>query len=95
MFTQNFVVTGKRHLTISGCRDWYQRLNAGLENPDRAVVFDMSKVEKIDTASLQLLTAFVFKARANGVSLTWPEPSSHFLAVVRCLNLNAALGCEV
>lgn len=91
MIAENFVVTGKRHLTISGCRDWYQRLNAGLENPVRAVAFDMSKVEKIDTASLQLLTAFVFEARENGVALTWLEPSDHFLAAVSCLNLNAAL----
>lgn len=90
--TQRFTVVGEPVLTISGCRDWHQRLAAAAGKPARAIVLDMSGVEKIDTACLQLLTAFVFKARVNKIALSWHEPSNHFLAAVRCLNLNAALG---
>ena len=88
----SFVLMGEAILTISGSRDWYQRLIAAAANPARTLVFDMSSVEKIDTACLQLLTAFVFKARANNIALTWHEPSEHFLAAINGLNLNTALG---
>ena len=89
---QNIVVIGERLLTISGSRDWHRRLKTKLGNPACTIVFDMSGVEKIDTACLQLLTAFVLKARANEIALSWHEPSAHFLEAVNCLNLNAALG---
>ena len=88
----SFVLTGEAILTISGSRDWHQRLISAAANPARSLIFDMSSVEKIDTACLQLLTAFVFKARADNIALTWHEPSEHFLAAVNGLNLNTALG---
>ncbi len=87
---ENLVVVGEPLLTISGSRDWHQRLN--IAGGSATIVLDMSGVEKIDTACLQLLTAFVLKARASEVTLSWYEPSEHFLAAVNCLNLNAALG---
>lgn len=89
---ENLVVVGESLLTISGSRDWHQRLNIAGGTPTSNIVLDMSGVEKIDSACLQLLTAFVLKARASEVTLSWYEPSEHFLAAVNCLNLNAALG---
>lgn len=91
---RRFVVVGEPVLTIAGSRDWHRRLDAAAGNPARTIVLDMSGVEKIDTACLQLLTVFVLKVRANEIALTWHEPSDHFLAAVNCLNLNAILGCE-
>ena len=89
---QNLSLIGAPILGITACRDWHRDLDQALNSHAVAIVLDMSSVEKIDTACLQLLTAFVLKARANGIALRWHEPSEHFLSVVNSLNLNAALG---
>ena len=89
---QNLPVIASPILSITNCRDWHRDLDQALNAQTAAIVLDMSKVEKIDTACLQLLTAFVLKARANQTALSWHEPSEHFLSAVNSLNLNAALG---
>jgi anti-anti-sigma regulatory factor len=92
---QNFSLIGSPTLGITAYRDWHRDLDEALNSRAVAIVLDMSGVEKIDTACLQLLTAFVLKARANDIALRWHEPSEHFLSAVNSLNLNAALGIEL
>ena len=52
----------------------------------------LSELERIDTASLQLLLAFVRAAGHRGVGLSRSELSRGFLDAVRCLGLGEAFG---
>jgi ABC-type transporter Mla MlaB component len=92
---QKLLLVGMPILSITACRDWQRDLDEALNSQAVAIDLDMSGVEKIDTACLQLLTAFVLQARANDIALRWHEPSEHFLSAVNSLNLNAALGIEL
>lgn len=61
-------------------------LNAG------AVTIDASTVERIDTASLQLLTAFVREMRAASRPVEWLGRSDALERAATVLGLSAALG---
>lgn len=85
-------VVGDSVMDIAGSRLWYDRLLLILtENAPPTVRLDMSAVEKIDTACLQLLVAFVLAATGKKVKVEWHACSERFLLAARSLNLNQAL----
>lgn len=57
-----------------------------------AVVVDVSKVESIDTAALQLLVAFAKSRRDQSRAVDWQTPSSAFCETATLLNLHEPLG---
>ena len=58
------------------------------------VIIDASRIERIDTAMLQVLCAFGEDARGRGIKLEWREPSEYFIESARQLDLAACLGLE-
>ena len=58
----------------------------------KKIEIDASKVEKIDTSGLQLLTAFSIQANAQAIELEWRSPSEPFIAAAKLLDLTQYLG---
>jgi anti-anti-sigma regulatory factor len=78
-------------LDISGVAELHQQLNKALKD-GQAVTLDASRVQRADTAALQLLAAFCQAARAEGVMVTWRQPSEVFGLSVHLLGLDGMLG---
>jgi anti-anti-sigma regulatory factor len=63
-----------------------------MEDAERTVVIDVQAVERIDTAALQLLCAFVRERRAQGRRTQWTGNAAPFVEAVEILGLTTALG---
>jgi anti-anti-sigma regulatory factor len=59
-----------------------------------AIALDASRVERIDTACLQLLTAFVRTRHAQSRVIAWRSATAAFTDSVRLLGLAGLLGTE-
>lgn len=55
------------------------------------VVLVAEKVEKADTAGLQLIFAFIQKVNQNGHQVSWQKPSDSLLQTSEILGLKQAL----
>ena len=76
-------------LTISQLNDLKEQL---LPYLGRRVQLSGAKVERIDTASLQLLLAFI---NSPEVTVGWVEPSSELCTAARLLGLSANLSLSM
>jgi len=63
-----------------------------LEDATRTVMLDVRAVERVDTAALQLLCAFVRDRRTRGRRTEWSGNASTFTEAVEILGLSQALG---
>ena len=83
--------------TVKDAADLKDLLCSHLDSPD-CVVLDVASVERIDTAALQLLCAFVRDRQARGCMVQWQgnSPALHeasdLLAVRGVLGLAAPVG---
>lgn len=75
-------------LTIAQCAEVYAQLLAAMAE-GQAVSFDISKVERVDTAALQLLYGFQRDARSQGLVTIWSEASLVFCDAVDILGMDA------
>jgi anti-anti-sigma regulatory factor len=64
------------------------RLTKFLANKD-PVTLDRAAVQRIDTATLQMLAAFVRDRRANGLAVEWSGDAPAFTSAVTLLGLNS------
>jgi len=72
--TNATVISCGESIDITTVMTWRDKLLEILSvAPD--VVFEAESVEKIDTAGLQVLVAFMKDARVKGLSVTWSNPS--------------------
>lgn len=78
-------------LGIEGAADLKDTLGGQLES-GRSVVLDLSRAERIHSASLQLLCAFVRERQAAGRKTRIANPSPAFEEAARVLALSSALG---
>ena len=78
-------------LEIADARHLYSELNAALADA-KALVLDASRVQRVDTAALQLLAAFARATHAAGLPLRWHAASAALCEAVALLGLNEALG---
>jgi anti-anti-sigma regulatory factor len=75
---------------ISGAQDLYDTLQAAL-GAQGPVVLDATHVERVDTAVLQMLCAFVRAAQASGIVVQWRQPSLALENAARLLNVQTCL----
>mgnify|MGYP000680375698 CR=1 FL=1 len=73
-------------LGIAEVADFYATLLTTLAEGG-PVNLDVSKLERIDAAALQMLYAFSKELTTHGDSLTWVSPSEAFMRSVRLLGL--------
>lgn len=85
-----FVVDCGKTLEVSRCRQFRDSLKAALES-GQSVAIDVSSIERIDAAGLQLLCAFMRKAQQCQRSVRWREPSTAFTHSARLLDLSRYL----
>lgn len=83
----------KAQLGIREAVDLKTQLGSLLES-GRGVVLDASKVEKVDTSIMQLLTAFYRSAKTQGIEVKWKNPSDRMLRSAELLGLSTPLGLE-
>ena len=75
-------------LGIADARVLHEKLNAALAAAT-PVVMDASRVERLDTAVMQVLTGFCRAARERSLALTWQNPSPALQQAVRLLGLES------
>lgn len=80
-------------LTIAGVGDLYAQLLIYLAE-GKTVSFDCSKIERIDTASLQILLAYAKQAQIHAVPLNWHKPSDTFIENAALLGLASTLNIQ-
>jgi anti-anti-sigma regulatory factor len=78
-------------LDIVGARSLYGSLNAVLAAAG-TVELDASRVERVDTAALQLLAAFCLATRQAGLTLRWRAASPALCDAAALLGLHDVLG---
>lgn len=81
-------------LTIARCAEIYAQLLAAMAE-GQAVSIDASRVERVDTAALQLLYGFQRDARAQGLVTIWSDPSKVFCDAVDILGMDAFYSQDV
>lgn len=75
-------------LTIAHCADLYAQLLAAMVE-GQAVNIDLSEVERVDTAALQLLYDFQRDAVIQDLVVLWAKPSKVFCDAVDTLGMDA------
>jgi anti-anti-sigma regulatory factor len=78
-------------LGIEGAAELKDALAAQIDS-GRSVVLDLSQVERVHSASLQLLHAFIRERQAAGRKTRIADPSPTFAEAARVLALSSALG---
>jgi anti-anti-sigma regulatory factor len=86
----SIVVFCGRLLDISAARELHNSLRQAFES-ELPIEIDVSVVERIDAAILQLLHAFVRDAILAGKTLIWHQPTKTFIAKARLLQLQDSL----
>ncbi len=59
---------------------------------DKQVSFDCSKIERIDTAALQMLCAFARESDIHGFTIVWDKTSDIFVHNARLIGLAGIMG---
>lgn len=77
-------------LSINNIDELYKTLH-NLLDADNDIVIDASDTQSVDTAILQLLTAFCLKVNKNGHSIKWKNPTQAFIDRCCLLNLEESL----
>jgi phospholipid transport system transporter-binding protein len=80
-------------LDIAGASQLRQRLLTVLQEK-APVALDAANIEKVDTAALQVLTAFFKDAEAANVLVQWKQPSDVLKKAARLLGLGPSLHLE-
>lgn len=80
-------------LAVNDAKTLYTELGNMLE-ARKDILIDASAVEMVDSAILQLLSAFINKAQLGGPGVTWVKPSKEFLSRSETLDLTDMLGLK-
>lgn len=75
---------------IRDARRLHECLNHALAS-STDVVLDASRIERVDTAVLQVLVGFARALRERGCRLAWHSPSPELLQAARVLGLEQQL----
>ncbi len=88
--TSKAVIRLEKRVVIGKISDLKTSLESALDVPD--VHVEAADVEAVDTASLQLLLAFVKARSANGLGVTWDSTSGDFIERAELVDLHGLLG---
>jgi len=82
------------NLDISNIEHLFEKLRNVLNSSDSNIYLDGESIERIDTASLQLLAAFFKDAKLQGVNLHWLNPSDALKSTCQLMGLSSFLGLD-
>ncbi|WP_415888577.1 lipid asymmetry maintenance protein MlaB [Neptuniibacter sp. SY11_33] len=86
----NSVLAMPEELSIANVTEWQQKLGSYI-NSAEAVCLDGEKLTRVDTAALQLLTAFCLKAQTLQKTVKWINPSDTLVKTACQLGLEQTL----
>lgn len=89
----NHLIECQDSLDISMVTDFSVELSKALEI-GQPVTIQAAKVERADTAALQLLCAFFLDARAAGITVEWQGPSDALKTAALQLGLAEHIGLD-
>ena len=81
-------------LDIAQVTQWRESALQQLADVSDDVTIDVSSLQKIDTAGIQLLTAIVQHVESRGKKVIWSELSPAFINAATLLGLQDTLGME-
>lgn len=87
----NIRITLPEEIRIANAEQFKEDLIIAIES-DSKITIDGSKVNRIDTAAIQLLTALSHECNEQGHPLIWEGVSEKFLSYVKLLGLQESLG---
>jgi anti-anti-sigma regulatory factor len=93
MAETELVIDCGESLGIAEVGDFYGTLLMAIAE-GKSVNFDVSKLERIDGAALQLIYAYRKEALSQGHTFNWNSPSDAFLRSARLLGLSSAMNIE-
>lgn len=80
------------HLTINKVPALQEMLERFAEDSSQdRVVIHAAQVERVDTAGIQLLYAFVREAQRRGIALEWDQPSAKLATAAELLGMRSKL----
>lgn len=79
------------HVRIGQTRELKSKLAKILQADSKKISIDGSKVEKIDSSALQLLTAFAIDAGKKSKEINWTKPSESLVSSASMLGLTKIL----
>lgn len=85
------IITLEANCSLRDAAALKNSLAAAVEISDR-VVLDAASVERVDTATMQLLCAFVRERAANNRSVVWHEVSAALSEAAQLLGVQSLLG---
>ncbi len=78
------------HLNIAHVSELKLELESAIASEEN-ILIDISKVQSIDTATLQLLFTFKQQATIDSKPIVWHKPSNTFLATAKLMGLQEIL----
>ncbi|MCO7226121.1 STAS domain-containing protein [Pleionea sp. CnH1-48] len=79
------------HLDIQHANALKERLVKALEKNPESFVINGGKVERTDSAGVQLLFSFIREARQKDIDISWQKPSEELLRGVQILGMLESL----
>lgn len=76
---------------IAQVADVYQQMKSIIESDSNAIDIKAGDIESIDTAALQLLSAFIKQAEENNKSVSWSSRSEKIDSAIAVLNMAESL----
>lgn len=87
------IVMDEDHTEAAQLQDFYGSLQHALDT-HRPIVIDATRVQRINTATLQMICVFVKEARAKGIDMQWQQPSPSLRDAAGLLGLSSLLTLE-
>jgi len=80
-------------LGIADVGELYAKLLSELAEGNE-VSFDVSQIERIDAAALQVMYAYSKEVKTHGQNLTWSSPSEAFMRSARLIGLASTMNLD-
>ena len=77
-------------LSIANVGEWKKRLSDFL-CADSPLSLNASALSRVDTAAIQMLSAFIIQVRSSGQEFSWVEPSETLKSTAKCLGMSEYL----
>ncbi|MFQ5470050.1 MAG: lipid asymmetry maintenance protein MlaB [Gammaproteobacteria bacterium] len=85
------VINCEEIVDISSISDLHKSFIKMLDKKHKEIIVDVSKIERIDTAGIQLLCSFQSEIKEAGIPFHWRDPSDTFCSTAHQLGLDSCM----
>jgi len=87
---QPLVIHCEEYLNIFAANEYYTKLKTALAN-GQSIILDITKVERIDAAMLQLFCSFQISAHKQGLTVEWKSSNDAVFSLAKLTDLHEYL----